>query len=197
VGLVHWIALSLSALAGPATPGPDVVWIDLANVPTLAQEAALREAAAVLARAGVTQRWRVSRPEEGVNDGELAVVLLRKDYASRGRTIRILGACTRSPRARVWIFLDNMAWTVGVPSLDRLLRPEQASRIGRAIGRIVAHEVIHAVAPGLEHARSGLMAARLDRDDLLANRLDVDAATIRALRLALAFRRASSTPRTS
>lgn len=195
MALASWFALSLSALIAPPARGPDVVWIDLAQVPLLAQQSAVREAAALLAGVGITQRWRPGGADRAVNEGELAVVLLREDMAGRGRATRVLGACSRRPQARVWVYLENLAWAVGATDFDRL-RPNEAALIGRAIGRIVAHEVIHAVAPALEHARSGLMAASFNRSHLLANRLDMDAASLRWLRLALALR-ASLTPRTS
>ena len=194
---VHWMALSLSALSAPRTRAPEVVWIDLANVPALAEEAARREAAAVLASVGLTPGWRVGHAEDVFGSDVLPVVLLPQDRsAGRGGPRRVLGACLPGKVGRVWVYLDNLAWTMGLPGHDGL-RPEQAVRMGRAIGRIVAHEMIHAAAPGLDHARHGIMAASFGRSELLTNRLDVDAATIQALGQALSARRASSRPPTS
>lgn len=195
MGLVHWMALSLSAVVGQASPWPQVVWIDLAGVPAQAQMAARREAEEVLGRVGVSPRWRVGHAHELRQPGELLVVVLREDRAAQGEgRPRVLGACLARPSAgRVWIYLDNVAWAMGL-SRAPSLAGDDAVRMGRALGRIVAHEVIHAVAPYVQHARSGIMQARLERRDLLANRLDVDRETVRGLRRALMPLRASSVP---
>lgn len=191
--LAQWIALSLAALAAPPAVRPEVALVDVAGVPPLVRDAALREAAEVLARTGLEPRWRVTAPGAVLSDDRLVVVLVEDDNADPGRTSRILGACQRRQRARIWIFLRNVAWALGMPDVRRM-RPEAALRVGRAIGRIVAHEVIHAVAPELGHARSGVMAASFGRQELLANRLDVDAGTVQAVRRSLAVQRASLAP---
>jgi hypothetical protein len=193
VSLVHWIALSLSALLAPPAIAPEIVWVDVARLSPMARDAALREASEVLARVGLAPRWRVTAPGAVLSDDRLVVVLVAEDRAGSGRTGRVLGACRRQQRARVWIYLENVAWTLGMPDVRRP-RPGEALRIGRAIGRIVAHEVIHAAAPDLGHARHGVMAASFGRRELLTNRLDVDEQTVQAVRRSLAVQRASLTP---
>jgi hypothetical protein len=107
----------------------------------------------------------------------------------------VLGACSpHSTAPRAWVYLDNLAWAMGVPGHDQPLTLEQMHRLGRAIGRIVAHEVIHAVAPAVRHSRSGIMSPRLGRRDLLAHYLPVDGATRRGVRAVLAAARASAVP---
>ena len=196
MALVPWMALSLSALIAPRTaPSPDVVWIDLAGMPALAVDAARREASSVLQDVGLVPRWRVGAAHDQLGPHELPVVLMRRDHSSRKGEERVLGACTpRSSSPRAWVYLDNLAWAMGVPSPDGPLTAEQAIRLGRAIGRIVAHEVIHAVAPAVGHARSGIMSPRFDRRDLLALHVPVDAGTRRGVQAVLATARASSTP---
>ncbi len=196
MALVPWMVLSLSALITPRTaPVPEVVWMDLAGVPALAEEAARREAAEVLQDVGLVPRWRVGSAHDLVGPHDLPVVLLRRDHSARRGKGRVLGACTaQSTPPRAWVYLDNLAWVMGVASGDGPLTAEEAVRLGRAIGRIVAHEVIHAVAPHVEHARSGIMSARFDRRDLLASHLAVDLGTRRSVQAVLATMRASSTP---
>ena len=196
VALLHWIAFSLSALIAPrTTPAPEVVWIDLAGLPGLAQEAARSEAADVLQSVGLSPRWRVGQANDVLGAHELPVVLLRRDHSARRGAARVLGACApRSASPRAWVYLENLAWVMGVPTHDGAMTVEQMMRLGRAIGRIVAHEVIHAVAPAVGHSRSGVMAARFDRSDLLSGRLAVDAATRRSVQAVLAVARASATP---
>jgi hypothetical protein len=178
------MALSLSALMAPA-PVLDVAWMDLAGVGALAQEVARREAAAVLKGVGLAPRWRTARAHDLIGPRELTVVLLPRDHAARGRPRRVLGACLPgSGTARVWVYLDAMAWALGLPPPTGTQTPEQAFRLGRAIGRVVAHEFIHAVAPAVPHARDGIMAASLGRGELLAARATVDPATRRGVQVA-------------
>jgi hypothetical protein len=193
---MHWLALTVTALVAPrTTPAPEVVWIDLAGVPAAAQEAARREAMQTLQDVGISPAWRVGSAQELLGAHDLPVVLLKRDQAARRGADRVLGACTpRSDTPRAWVYLDNLAWTLGLTGHEGPLTVQQTVVLGRAIGRIVAHEVIHAVAPALGHAGSGIMSPRFRRADLLAHRLPVDGATRRGLLAVLAAARASSLP---
>jgi hypothetical protein len=196
MALMHWMALSLSTLVAPGTTlAPEVVWIDLAGVPGAAQEAARREAAAALEDVGLSPRWRTGAAGELIAAHELPVVLLKHDRSAPRGSSRVLGACLpRSASPRAWVYLDNLAWAMRMRAPDGPLTLEQSVRLGRAIGRIVAHEVIHAVAPALGHASQGIMSPRFDTRDLLAAHLPVDGATRRGVRAVLAAARASYVP---
>jgi hypothetical protein len=188
------MVLSLSALVAPRTAAaPEVVWIDLAGVPAVAEDAARREARAVLQEAGIALRWRVGAAADLIGPRELPVVLLPRDVAARPGGPRVLGACApRSSNPRVWVYLANLAWTMGLHAYGEPLPATQATALGRAIGRIVAHEVIHAVAPAVGHARAGIMSARFDRRDLTSARMDVDQATRRGVRAVLGAARVAA-----
>ncbi len=70
----------------------------------------------------------------------------------------------------VYIFYKTIAASLRLHRLGG--RPEANSyflgRASRALGRIVAHEVAHAIAPGEPHARDGLMRAGLEPEFFLA-----------------------------
>jgi hypothetical protein len=53
--------------------------------------------------------------------------------------------------------------------------PKQNRRWARALGRVISHEIIHAIAPEHPHAPGGLMQARLSRFSLNGPELSVDA----------------------
>ena len=199
MAVMHWLALTVTALVSPrTTPAPEVVWIDLAGVPAAAREAARREAMQTLKEVGISPAWRVGSAPDLLGANDLPVVLLRRDHAARRGASRVLGACTpRSDTPRAWVYLDNLAWTLGLTAHDGPMTVQQSALLGRAIGRIVAHEVIHAVAPALRHAGSGIMSPSFRRADLLAHRLPVDGATRRGLLAVLAAARASSRPPSS
>jgi hypothetical protein len=52
--------------------------------------------------------------------------------------------------------------------------PRQLVELSRALARVVAHEVVHALAPERGHAEWGLMAATLNREALLADEVALD-----------------------
>ncbi|HVR70479.1 MAG TPA: hypothetical protein VMT87_06495, partial [Vicinamibacteria bacterium] len=62
---------------------------------------------------------------------------------------------------------------------------------GMALGRVVAHELVHALAPQRPHVKGGLMAERMGRALLLAPDLAIETATSEALRAAVRGRPAA------
>jgi hypothetical protein len=192
MGALLSVALLLSGVAVPAAdPAAHVVWIDMAHTPPLAERVAQEEAARLLNQLGVTVRWRHGAPGDVLDEGEFAVILLSRDRAARPGTF-VLGACNSlSTTPRAWVFLSSLQWALSLPSLDS---PAEGTRLGTALGRIVAHEIVHALAPSLQHARDGLMAPRLDRTALLQPQMAIDPATrrvVRGLAVAGAVARAS------
>ena len=64
--------------------------------------------------------------------------------------------------------------------------------VARAVGRILAHELVHLIAPDLPHARSGLMGASVGRAQLLGNGVGLDPALGPTVRQRLAAGRLRS-----
>lgn len=180
MGALLSVAVLSARLAAPsAEPAAQIVWIDMAHTPAVAEQVAQQEAGRLLGRLGVAVSWRHGAPGDVLEDGEFAVVLLPRDRASRPGTF-VLGACNaQSTTPRAWVFLSSLQWALGLPTLDN---PADGARLGTALGRIVAHEVVHALAPHLEHAHFGLMAPRLDRTALLQPQMAIDPATRRLVR---------------
>ena len=76
------------------------------------------------------------------------------------------------PPFLVWAFVDHIRAALG----DRSDGSESAAGqegLALAVGRVVAHEAIHAVATRHPHAPEGLMKASLSSDALLQPELDV------------------------
>lgn len=72
-------------------------------------------------------------------------------------------------------------------------RPEPTRvHVGRAIGRVIVHELVHRLAPGRPHADHGLMADALRRPELTGPGVDLDPASAGALRRGLKARSGSS-----
>ena len=66
----------------------------------------------------------------------------------------------------------------------RRLPGSQSRRLGVALGRVLAHELVHTIAPECPHTTNGLMAERLSRRMLTAPGIGFDALATRHLRLA-------------
>ena len=66
----------------------------------------------------------------------------------------------------------------------RRLPGSQSRRLGVALGRVLAHELVHTIAPECPHTTHGLMAERLSRRMLTAPGIGFDALATRHLRLA-------------
>jgi hypothetical protein len=68
------------------------------------------------------------------------------------------------------------------PSLDRLSVPMRNVIFGRALGRVVAHEIYHIVAQTTEHAETGVAKASFSPQDLIAERFHFNSASLERLR---------------
>jgi hypothetical protein len=168
--------LSAYALAGSVS----LVWIDPSGTAPFAYSAAREEATETLREAGIEARWRRGGPSQVLRGDEVAVVLMPGSSPHSTKDRRILGAAKRGEDAvaAVWVYVSAVKWTLGLErSAGALLTPVQRLALGRALGRVAAHETLHALLPRLPHAESGLMSEQFDRRSLLAPRVYVDAQT--------------------
>lgn len=116
-------------------------------------------------------RWDVAPETIGVAIG--AEGERRSIFLSLGAAERALGA----PLAR----------RAGRPAAGKRRRTgPETRRLGIALGRVLAHELTHTIAPDCPHTKHGLMAERLSRRMLTAPGVGFDALATRHLRLAAA-----------
>ncbi len=76
-----------------------------------------------------------------------------------------------------WVSVPEVAGTLGLDARPGSWWPQQRQALARAIGRVAAHEIVHALAPQREHAATGLMSAALGRGELTRTRIAVDPLT--------------------
>ena len=143
--------------AAPATLS--VVWLDPSAALPVADEAVAGELRRLLASAGVGLLWQKGDLEAAADASELRVVLLAREAA--GPT-EVMGSVYRGSRTRTaWINLPAVLRTLRLgdqrPAWPAGARPGLA----RALARVIAHELIHILAPEMPHAREGLLAAKL------------------------------------
>lgn len=144
------------------------------------------EVSTLLAAAGLAIRWREVAPGRGFENsgGEIPVILLPSDLRNRLGE-RVLGLVIGNHRfpSPIWISVPNVRWVLGVQDADARTR---RVAVERALGRVIAHEVVHAFAPEHPHAALGLMGRSVNMRLLTgeAGALDQDclSAVARALR---------------
>jgi hypothetical protein len=73
------------------------------------------------------------------------------------------------------------------PWLDRLNVPMRNVLFGRALGRVVAHEIYHVVAQTTEHADAGVAKPSFSLHDLITERFSFSPASLERLRPAPSF----------
>jgi hypothetical protein len=188
VGLVALIALG-STLTGadatsPVAPRCDaslpLVWIDYGRTTRLVLDEAEREASRIWAPAGITFDWTRSTPERAIRADDV-LVMVREQLAGRPHTDlrvgrrqalgRVILVTPDRPSQLIELALPAVATSVHGESLFgrpvRGLPP--ASRnvaVGRALGRVLAHEIGHWLF-GRAHTPDGLMRASIKRRDLV------------------------------
>jgi hypothetical protein len=177
-GAVLLAAAASGGAERPATAGGEhlrVAGVALARVPDLARERLANELDAVLEDASVRLDWRWTRPGDQTAPDELLVVFL--DSQGRGsHEGRMVLACSglTGEATAIWVYLPNVAAALGLPGE---FSPESLSGVrdlGTALGRVIAHEVVHALAPDLPHG-NGLMSVRFHAGQLCVERPRLDA----------------------
>jgi hypothetical protein len=174
--------------AGVPSPRLRLVWVDVLGAAPFAYLNASREASAILAGAGVETEWTLGEPSNVTTEDELKVVLLEGIAKGARLPEHVMGGTRRGAQSRTtWIYLSNVLWILGLQ--DRSphgFTPAEEEDIARALGRVVAHEIVHAVAPHLPHSRNGLMADRINRVLLIHGSVSLGAREQKALRAGLA-----------
>jgi len=139
-----------------------LAWFDVSGAAASVETAAARELAALFAPAAIEVDW--TRAETGVQapDSDVQVIVME---SAPGVAKGVMGAAFHSeirPHS-VWVYLRHVRRTLGFSArTEALLRPTEQALLGRAVGRVVAHEIVHAYAPDREHQATGIMQARLD-----------------------------------
>jgi hypothetical protein len=182
-GLCLWgLAQPLSAAAPTETQTVCVraAGVDLVRLGPLTVEVMIRELDHLLAVAGTRVEWHWAAAGTETAPDELQVVFLD----SPGRRVAgqpLLGSTATGqsgPSPVIWIYCPSVVRTLGLRA-DSLRGSFFDKRtLGVALGRVVAHELVHALAPEVPHG-SGLMAPGFRPEALLGPglALDVSSAT--------------------
>lgn len=179
------------APTGRATGEVRLVWFDPRRLLPDDVGPVAEEVTRIYRGLGVKVRWDVGGEGTVIGEGggvEIPVILLPADPLPARAFRRVMGLVPRnSPPLRVvWVFLDNVRWTLGHRPRARTMSAREREETGLAVARVVAHEVVHAVAPDEPHTGGGLMHHSLDRSFLLGTEAPVDPRCVRAFLRGLA-----------
>jgi hypothetical protein len=164
-----------------------LVWFDPTDIASGTELMARAEAAAVLSRMGATVSWRRSSSPEVIANGEVWVTLLDAGPQADSGS-RVLGATRQGPSVAsvVWVRVPNVRAALGISrSLPVLaLPPAERHQLGVALGRVIAHEIVHARVPSIPHG-AGLMSGTITRRQLTAPSIAFEPEVAFALQAAL------------
>jgi hypothetical protein len=178
LGRWPWLFLAaLSAVAGtlegaePRGAELRAVGIDLARLAPLTLAAMRQEVGVVLAPARLTCAWRSAEPGAETSLGELRVIFLRSTGLGADQGGTALGRTALGiPVPATWIYVPNVALALGLEPDAVQGSFEAQRRVGIALGRVVAHELVHVLAPEREHAQAGVMRRTLGAFHLASGR---------------------------
>jgi hypothetical protein len=154
----------------PSQPRLALVWFEPDGALPFPSEWVARELRRTLADLDLHIDWREGQDHEIVQPPEHPVILLREDPVRTRSGRRVMGGVQGRAASRpIWLFLSAIKASLRPNTYARgaVLRC-RTSVLARALGRVLAHEVVHVIAPHLPHARTGLMRAQLRLEDLCA-----------------------------
>jgi hypothetical protein len=184
VPVAHGLDLAGDAAYGAAAPAPaaddaPLVRLSLLDLHGLAPDVVGRaeaEAAQVLELLGGRIEVGHARPGDTHDPRSLLVVVMPGDPGPLLRRT-VLGAVQRdSPTRVLWIFPRTIAAALGLTGDVAGRTAGERGAFAVALGRVIAHEVVHLTCPWREHDRSGLMAARMTQALLRGAAVPVEAA---------------------
>jgi hypothetical protein len=169
-----------------SAPRLRLVWIDVLGSAPYAFQSAARETSAILADAGVQAAWTLGDASTVSTEDELKIVLM--PGATNGARLpeHVMGGTRRGAQSHTtWLYLSNVLWALGLQDKHaRRLSVQEEEQVARALGRVAAHEIVHAVAPDLRHSAHGLMAEKLGRAYLIRDTVTLAPAERSAFRAA-------------
>lgn len=160
-----------------------LVLTDVQRLP-LARPTLERAVAAALADSDLELRWDTTPPGAGrpSSEGEVRVILL--DTHPRSGKELVLGAVLRERAKALWVYVGDVHRVLKGTELGS----SNPLQLSIAVGRVIAHEIAHLVAPQQPHTGEGLMSRIVDRRVLLQADAPLDAECRAAIRSAVAIR---------
>jgi len=150
-----------------------VAWYDRHHLYAGGTQDLAREVTSVLEPNGVEIRWWENIEDDFHLDERtilVRAVLTSSDASGRGWGLNedVLGVTplVNGQVRSIYIFYNRLIREVARSVSDDVTQRPPVELVERALGRVVAHEMIHAVAPAVQHSNHGLMRASLSNSVL-------------------------------
>lgn len=193
---LSWTLIAAPLLTANAEAGPPlddgaganeirVAWIDVMGAVPFGFEGSVNEVSRILKAVGLASRFRKADPGSVSGPDEIRIILLVRSprTVTPGRLVMgaVRGGRAHEEAPAVWVYVEPVVHAIELRSVA-----DDPEAVTRAIGRVIAHEVIHLLVPRLGHSKRGLMAGVLTPRDLLGTKVDIAPSFRSALRVALA-----------
>ena len=167
-----------------------LIWYDAYNLLPHRFKTMSEEVQRIYDDFGVAVRWQRGRMDESDVEAardplKLNVMLHPGSASGWGLKDNVMGVATHREGAKgsVYIFFPEVVSALGSDrSAGCARRPQAMHELARALGRVVAHEVVHVLAPTRPHTTNGLMKRRLGRRLLLQRSVHMDGKSARMVR---------------
>src|SRR5262245_14715811 len=187
---------SAVAVSEPPSPALDlsVQWFDVAHDLSSVRGSVKDRVSEIFETASVRIQWTDSGND--VVRGAVAVVLLPDAPVRAIVPPHAMGVMTDGENRRyVYVYTNPILRGAGLEGPVMSLNLNEGVIFSRALSRVVAHEIVHSLLPGGEHAESGIMSAKLTPRMLQRTRLELDVVTKCRIRRALGAEPACSETR--
>ena len=149
-----------------------------------------REAAHILKQSGVSLRWRIGVPAQAISGILIVVNLVGRCEMDGSPAFLVPGPLGWSHEVDGTMLpfgdlaCDNLRGAVQAASRDGSA-PGGNVLLGRAMGRVLAHELYHIVADTSEHGRKGVAQAALSPRELTSGLLELQPCEVAAVQSGL------------
>jgi hypothetical protein len=192
VGLLPGSSLAETSRSGDGVVDPvsvRLVFYDLVDLDPQVEVVARDVVDAIFAEIGVTVEWidaeALCNGSTDPDEHHLKVILAPEPLAAWSLGEGALGhvAVAAFPRDTIFAFATRVRKTL--LSDKRPSGGLDPDCLGTAFGRVIAHELVHALTPEPFHVGSGLMRATQDRQTLTCQKVSVDERSIAEVRRGL------------
>jgi hypothetical protein len=171
-----WVALGFFTVfttTSKAAESPQLflIWNDAYKLLPISCEGIGEEVTEIFEALGIRVSWTKAGQRE-VTDTvavQVRVILMPKLSSKWSLPEHTMGVVIgeKVPRESVFISYSGVLRTMGFePTPDRKRSPKERAELTRALGRVIAHELAHAIVPERDHDSDGLLAANLKRSHL-------------------------------
>lgn len=155
-----------------------LAYYDLAELDPQVTSVMQGEVEAIFAQIGVSVEWvdtqALSNGSGPVENTYVKVMLCAKPYSTWKLPVGAMGHAPGDefPRSAVYVFDSRVRGAL--EGGKRKFVAADPENLGRALGRAITHEVVHALTPEPFHTRSGLMRAAHDCQTLTCPEAELD-----------------------